>query len=442
MALDSFFHNKIESMKLEIIQGQAVLRRLEAQRNDYNSRVRLLREELGLLQQPGSYVGEVVKVMGTKNVLVKVHPEGKYGKPPPTLSRHTCSGDPYMPEWNSSSDTNMISHSGRHIRLSRHLQTHHRQTRDPPLRLLQARKDPPLLGRPPRFPHDGRESPRQHLRHDRRPRPANQRNQRSHRARPATPRALRIPRHRPAQRRLTLRPPRHRKNTPRPRGGPPRGLQVYPRVRLRARPEIHRRGLADGARAVRHGARARPEHHLHGRDRQHRLLAGRGQQRRRQRGAADNAGAVEPARRLRADQEHQGHHGDQPSGHLGSSTIAAGQDRSQDRIPAANVSSPSHISPPHKANLLPRPHSVEARADILRIHSRSMNLTRGINLLKIAEKMNGCSGAELKGVCTEAGMFALRERRVHVTQEDFDLATAKVLNKHDDKEVSLGKLWK
>lgn len=79
MALDKYFQNKIEKMKLDIIQGQAVLRRLEAQRNDYNSRVRLLREELGLLQQPGSYVGEVVKVMGTKKVLVKVHPEGKYG---------------------------------------------------------------------------------------------------------------------------------------------------------------------------------------------------------------------------------------------------------------------------------------------------------------------------------------------------------------------------
>ena len=80
MTLDNFFHNKIEKMQLEILEGQAVLRRLEAQRNDYNSRVRLLREELGLLQQPGSYVGEVVKVMGTKKVLVKVHPEGKYGK--------------------------------------------------------------------------------------------------------------------------------------------------------------------------------------------------------------------------------------------------------------------------------------------------------------------------------------------------------------------------
>jgi 26S proteasome regulatory subunit T6 len=79
MALDEYYHNKIESMKLEILKGQAALRRLEAQRNDYNSRVRLLREELGLLQQPGSYVGEVVKAMGTKKVLVKVHPEGKYG---------------------------------------------------------------------------------------------------------------------------------------------------------------------------------------------------------------------------------------------------------------------------------------------------------------------------------------------------------------------------
>merc|ERR1711991_1258179 len=84
----------------------------------------------------------------------------------------------------------------------------------------------------------------------------------------------------------------------------------------------------------------------------------------------------------------------------------------------------------------------DSRTQILRIHSRKMNLTRGINLRKIAELMPGASGAELKGVCTEAGMYALRERRVHVTQEDFDLATAKVLNKHDDKATSLSKLWK
>lgn len=44
------------------------LRRLEAQRNELNAKVRLLREELSLLQEPGSYVGEVVKVMGRKKV--------------------------------------------------------------------------------------------------------------------------------------------------------------------------------------------------------------------------------------------------------------------------------------------------------------------------------------------------------------------------------------
>lgn len=43
----------------------------------FNS-VRLLREELQLLHEPGSYVGEVVKVTGKNKVLVKVQPEGKY----------------------------------------------------------------------------------------------------------------------------------------------------------------------------------------------------------------------------------------------------------------------------------------------------------------------------------------------------------------------------
>jgi 26S proteasome regulatory subunit T6 len=83
-----------------------------------------------------------------------------------------------------------------------------------------------------------------------------------------------------------------------------------------------------------------------------------------------------------------------------------------------------------------------ARHDILKIHSRKMNLTRGINLKVIAEKTNNCSGAEIKAVCTEAGMFALRERRVHVTQEDFELAVAKVMHKESDKNVSLKKMWK
>jgi len=88
------------------------------------------------------------------------------------------------------------------------------------------------------------------------------------------------------------------------------------------------------------------------------------------------------------------------------------------------------------------PPNEEARAEILRIHSRKMNLTRGIDLKKIAEMMPGASGAEVKGVCTEAGMYALRERRVHVTQEDFEMAVAKVMQKDAEKNMSIKKLWK
>ena len=74
--------------------------------------------------------------------------------------------------------------------------------------------------------------------------------------------------------------------------------------------------------------------------------------------------------------------------------------------------------------------SLEARADILKIHSRKMNLTKDVDLKKIAEKMPVTSGAEVKAVCTEAGMFALRERRTHVNMEDFELAVAKVLQNY------------
>ncbi|VDP39002.1 unnamed protein product [Soboliphyme baturini] len=54
------------------------LRRLEAQRNELNAKVRMLKEEISMLHEQGSYVGEVVRAMDKKKVLVKVHPEGKY----------------------------------------------------------------------------------------------------------------------------------------------------------------------------------------------------------------------------------------------------------------------------------------------------------------------------------------------------------------------------
>ena len=85
--------------------------------------------------------------------------------------------------------------------------------------------------------------------------------------------------------------------------------------------------------------------------------------------------------------------------------------------------------------------NIDARVEILRIHSRKMNLKKGIELKRIAEKMTGCSGAEAKGVCSEAGMFALRERRTFVTQEDFEMAVSKVMKKDEEKDLAFKKLW-
>ena len=76
-AVQTYYSSKIEELEVEVRERMLNLRRLEAQRNELNSKVRLLREELSLLQEPGSYVGEVVKVMGRKKVLVKVRRAGK-----------------------------------------------------------------------------------------------------------------------------------------------------------------------------------------------------------------------------------------------------------------------------------------------------------------------------------------------------------------------------
>jgi len=86
--------------------------------------------------------------------------------------------------------------------------------------------------------------------------------------------------------------------------------------------------------------------------------------------------------------------------------------------------------------------SEAARLHILKIHSCKMNLMRGINLKKIANQMKGASGAEMKAVCTEAGMFALRERRIHVTQEDFEMSCSKVMKKDSERDISAQKFWK
>ena len=79
--------------------------------------------------------------------------------------------------------------------------------------------------------------------------------------------------------------------------------------------------------------------------------------------------------------------------------------------------------------------SEEGRLDILKIHTKNMNL-KHVDLKKVAEMTEGCVGADLKAICTEAGMFAIRDGREYVTMDDFLTAIEKVWAKKKDDRAN------
>ena len=72
--LQSYYVSKIEELQISNRDKAQNLERLKAQRNEINSKVRMMREELIQLHEPGSNIGEVVKPMGKTKILVKVNP--------------------------------------------------------------------------------------------------------------------------------------------------------------------------------------------------------------------------------------------------------------------------------------------------------------------------------------------------------------------------------
>merc|ERR1712179_811843 len=61
----------------------------------------------------------------------------------------------------------------------------------------------------------------------------------------------------------------------------------------------------------------------------------------------------------------------------------------------------------------------EARARIMQIHSRKMNISHDVNFEELARCTDDFNGAQCKAVCVEAGMIALRRQAATVTHEDF-----------------------
>lgn len=68
----------------------------------------------------------------------------------------------------------------------------------------------------------------------------------------------------------------------------------------------------------------------------------------------------------------------------------------------------------------------QARAEILKIHASKITKHGEIDYESIIKLADGFNGADLRNVCTEAGMFAIRDERDYVVQEDFMKAARKL----------------
>lgn len=70
---------------------------------------------------------------------------------------------------------------------------------------------------------------------------------------------------------------------------------------------------------------------------------------------------------------------------------------------------------------------LEGRTNIFQIQAKTMNMERGIRFELLARLCPNATGAEIRSVCTEAGMFAIRARRKSISEKDLLDAIAKVI---------------
>lgn len=77
-----------------------------------------------------------------------------------------------------------------------------------------------------------------------------------------------------------------------------------------------------------------------------------------------------------------------------------------------------------------------ARSQIFKIHTRELNLDKSVNLKHLINITNNSSGADIKAICTEAGMFAIRRNSETISQSDFLKSVDKTLKRFQSEKRS------
>lgn len=69
----------------------------------------------------------------------------------------------------------------------------------------------------------------------------------------------------------------------------------------------------------------------------------------------------------------------------------------------------------------------QGRLEVLKIHAAGVTKHGEIDYEALVKLSDGFNCADLRNVCTEAGMFAIRDEREYVLQDDFSKAVRKVI---------------
>lgn len=71
---------------------------------------------------------------------------------------------------------------------------------------------------------------------------------------------------------------------------------------------------------------------------------------------------------------------------------------------------------------------------IFTLHTSKMSLAEDVDLDEFVNQKDDLSGADIKAMCSEAGLLALRERRMRVQMADFRSARDRVMKTKSENE--------
>ena len=117
------------------------------------------------------------------------------------------------------------------------------------------------------------------------------------------------------------------------------------------------------------------------------------------------------------------------------------EERGDIRIIAAtnrfDMLDPAILRPGRFDRLIEVPKPDEAGREIIfKIHTRNMNVADDVDFDELADMADDASGADIKAVCTEAGMFAIRDDRTEIYMDDFVSAWEKISAETTDDAAS------